>query len=249
MSQRYFIVLQYNGKNYRGWQIQPNGPTIQSELNEKLSILLKEKVELTGAGRTDAGVHAKYYVAHFNVSRDLNEEIEYLIFKLNRFLPLDIRIISINPVDKNAHARFDAISRTYYYFISTRKEVFKNDFVWNLWYELDFNLMNAGAALLKEYKDFTSFSKLGSDINTNYCKIMSAEWKKQDDLLVFSITADRFLRNMVRAIVGTMVELGKRKITLDEFKDIIEAHDRSAAGESVPASGLFLWNIMYPYNF
>jgi tRNA pseudouridine38-40 synthase len=162
---------------------------------------------------------------------------------------LDIRIISINPVDKNAHARFDAISRTYYYFISTRKEVFKNDFVWNLWYELDFNLMNAGAELLKEYKDFTSFSKLGSDVNTNYCKIMSAEWKKQDDLLVFSITADRFLRNMVRAIVGTMVELGKRKITLDEFKSIIEAHDRAAAGESVPASGLFLWNIMYPYNF
>jgi tRNA pseudouridine38-40 synthase len=248
MIHRYFIVLQYNGKNYQGWQIQPNGPTIQAEINEKLSILLKESVETTGAGRTDTGVHANFFVAHFDLTQNINDSLEKIIYKLNRFLPNDIRVIKILPVDNNAHARFDAISRSYYYYISAKKEVFKNDFVWQFFYKLDIDLMNQGSEILKEYRDFTSFSKLETEVKTNFCNIMSAEWKVQDDTLMFAITADRFLRNMVRAIVGTMVNLGRHKINLDQFRQIIEAKDRSQAGESVPAQGLFLWNIIYPYE-
>jgi len=249
MNRRYFIVLQFNGKNYQGWQIQPNGPTIQSELNEKLSILFNEKVETTGAGRTDSGVHAKYFVAHFDLFQDLTGKTEPIVYKLNCFLPKDIRVISINPMDSKAHARFDAISRTYNYFISTSKNVFKSDFIWQIHYQLDLDIMNTGCGIIKEYLDFTSFSKLDSNAKTNNCNIMSAEWQRQDDILVFSITADRFLRNMVRAIVGTMVALGRYKITIDELRHIIEARDRSKAGESVPASGLFLCDIIYPYSF
>jgi tRNA pseudouridine38-40 synthase len=248
MSHRYFIILQYNGKNFQGWQIQDNGPTVQSELNQKLSILLKEKIETTGAGRTDSGVHAKYFVAHFDISQNINETAESLIHKLNRFLSRDIRIISIKEVANKAHARFDAISRTYKYFISTRKEVFKKDYVWVLPYTPDIEIMNVGAEILKEYKDFTSFSRHDSNTKTNFCDIMSAEWQRKDDLFIFSITADRFLRNMVRAIVGTLVDLGRHKITIDEFRKVIEACNRSMAGESVPASGLFLWDIVYPYK-
>lgn len=249
MNRRYFIVLQFNGKNYHGWQIQPGGSTIQSELNEKLSILFREKVGTTGAGRTDSGVHSKYFVAHFDLIQDLTGNYETIVHKLNRFLPKDIRVISINPVDSKAHARFDAISRTYNYYISTRKNVFNRDLVWQIAFQLDLEIMNQGCGILKEYNDFTSFSKLDSNAKTNNCNIMSAEWRSQDDILVFSITADRFLRNMVRAIVGTMVALGRHKITADEFRHIIEARDRSMAGESVPASGLFLCNIVYPFSF
>jgi tRNA pseudouridine38-40 synthase len=248
MIWRYFIVLQYNGKNYQGWQIQPNGPTVQAELNEKLSILLKERIDTTGAGRTDTGVHAKYFVAHFDISRNIDQILENIVFKLNRFFCSKIRIIKIVPVHNNAHARFDAISRSYNYYISTIKDVFKSDFVWQLYYKLDIEIMNKGSEILKEYKDFTSFSKLDTDVKTNFCYITAAEWQMKDDILMFSITADRFLRNMVRAIVGTIVCLGRHKINIDQFRQIIEARDRSKAGESAPAQGLFLWNIIYPYD-
>jgi tRNA pseudouridine38-40 synthase len=248
MIWRYFIVLQYNGKNYRGWQIQPGKPTVQAELNEKLSILLRDKIATTGAGRTDTGVHAKYFVAHFDISRNINQSLDSIVFKLNRFLSPNIRIIKIVPVDNNAHARFDAISRSYNYYISTIKEVFKSEFVWQLHQKLDIEIMNKGSEVLKEYKDFTSFSKLGTDVKTNNCYISDAGWQMKDDIFMFSITADRFLRNMVRAIVGTMVCLGRHKIGIDQFRQIIEAQNRSKAGESAPAQGLFLWNITYPFE-
>lgn len=248
MFRRYFIVLQYNGKNYHGWQIQPNGPTVQAELNGKLSILLKEKIETIGAGRTDTGVHAKYFVAHFDCKQDINKFLENLTFKLNGFLPGDIRIIKIIPVNQNAHARFDAISRSYQYFISTVKSVFSADYSWQLSADIDVDLMNMGAELLMDYKDFSSFSKTGTTVKTNLCSVTAALWHKEDDMLIFTITSDRFLRNMVRAIVGTMVDLGKKKIDIMKFRQIIEAGDRSMAGESAPAQGLFLWNIKYPYD-
>jgi tRNA pseudouridine38-40 synthase len=240
--------MQYNGKNYHGWQMQPNAPTIQSELNEKLSILLKEAIETVGAGRTDKGVHAEYFVAHFDLTKNIGFSLESLVFKLNRFLPHDIRIKQIIPVDKNAHARFDAISRTYRYYISTVKEVFNYNLVWQILYAVDIELMNKGCEILKEYNDFTSFSKLGTSVKTNNCKILKAEWQVTNELLVFTITADRFLRNMVRVIVGTMINLGRYKINIDDFRRIIEMKNRLLAGESAPSHGLYISEILYPYE-
>jgi len=247
IKKRYFIVLQYNGKNYFGWQVQPNVPTVQAELNEKLSLLLKETVYTIGAGRTDTGVHARYFTAHFDLEQDLNQKKIDLIFKLNNFLPSDIRILKIVQVERNAHARYDAISRTYCYYISNKKEIFYHDLVWELHVNLDIDLMNQGTEIIKEYQDFTSFSKLHSDVKNNICNISTACWEMKDSLLVFSITADRFLRNMVRAIVGTLILLGRHKIDIVELRRIIESKSRSNAGESVPAKGLFLEKVAYPF--
>lgn len=238
MAYRYFIELQFNGKNFHGWQIQPNSLTIQEELNKKLSVLLNEKIETLGAGRTDSGVHAQYFVAHFDTTKQL-DKISELISKLNRFLHKDISIKNIFPVSEDTHARFSAITRTYKYFISTQKDVFSKDLSWHLSYNLEIEQMNLGAAEMLKHSDFTSFSKHHTDVRTNICKIHSSLWTCEENMLIYTITADRFLRNMVRSIVGTLVKMGKRKLSLADLIDIINAKDRSLAGESVPAKGLF----------
>ena len=247
MTYRYFIVLQFNGKNYFGWQIQPDVPTIQAVLNEKLSLLLNADIHTIGAGRTDTGVHARFFTAHFDLERDIIKEVGDIIYKINRFLPFDIKVLNIVSVEQKAHARYDALSRTYHYYIRTSKEIYNYDFLWQIYYKLDLELMNKGAEIIMEYKDFTSFSKLHSDVKTNICCISESFWIEKDGLLIFTITADRFLRNMVRAIVGTLVLLGRYKIDLDQLRNIIESKNRSNAGESVPAKGLFLENIRYPF--
>jgi tRNA pseudouridine38-40 synthase len=249
LPNRYFIKLAFNGKNYHGWQMQDNALTIQSVINDALSKLLSEEINLTGCGRTDTGVHAKEFYAHFDTCKNFtNDEKKRLILKLNNFLPYDISIYEIINVKNNAHARFDAISRTYQYFITRQKDPFDNNFSYYVYGDINIDLMNEGAKILYEYEDFTSFSKLHSDVKTNNCKILNAKWVEKEDKLIFTITADRFLRNMVRAIVGTLLDVGKKKITLEEFRKIIESKNRSDAGYSVPAKGLFLTKIEYPYD-
>lgn len=249
MDYRYFIEMQYNGTNYHGWQIQPNAPTVQAEVNEKMSILLKQPVETIGAGRTDTGVHARHFIAHFDFPEDISKKLDSLTRKLNLFLPDDIFVQRIFPVDSSAHARFDAIYRTYKYYISTHKDVFLNEYSWSIFQKLDVELMQKGANVLMEFDDFTSFSKLHSDNKTNICHITSADWSIDNHLLIFTVKADRFLRNMVRATVGTLVLLGRNKLTIPDFIEIIKLKDRSAAGESAPAKGLFLHLIEYSSVF
>ena len=246
MNYRFFIELQYKGENYKGWQVQPNAHTIQQELNEKLSILLKEAVQVIGAGRTDAGVHAAHFVAHFDCTSDISKKHHQIVKKLNSFLPKDIFIRRIVPVSNTTHSRFDAISRTYKYFITTHKDVFREDYTWKIETPLNVEKMNEASGLLRDFKDFTSFSKLHTDVKTNICEVRTAKWESEGHLLVFTITADRFLRNMVRALTGTLVQVGREKISLDHFREIISVKDRSAAGESAPAHGLFLFKIEYP---
>ncbi len=242
---RYFIYLSYNGTNYHGWQVQPNGISVQEVLEKCFSAVLGENIAITGAGRTDTGVHAASMVAHFDVEKPI-EDPTSLTGKLNNFLPKDIAIQKIVPVTPNAHARFDAISRTYEYRITQCKNPFLTQLAYQCTRSLDVDLMNKAAQILFNYTDFTSFSKLHTDVKTNNCKIMKAEWKKRDDMLVFTIQADRFLRNMVRAIVGTLLEVGKGNITIEQFCEIIEQKDRCSAGTSVPGHALFLVNVEYP---
>ncbi|MBN1925796.1 MAG: tRNA pseudouridine(38-40) synthase TruA [Prolixibacteraceae bacterium] len=243
--QRYVIQLSYNGSGYCGWQIQPNALSVQQELTSALHTLTRKKVEVTGAGRTDAGVHASFYIAHFDLPLPVDNS-ENFCFKLNAILSKDILIRKIIPVENDFHARFSALSRTYQYFLSNRKEPFRKEFVNFCPYDLDVDLMNKGAEMLKAYTDFTSFSKLHTDTKTNNCKIEQAFWVEKNGLLVFEITADRFLRNMVRAIVGTLIDLGREKISLTDIANIIESKNRGRAGASVPANALFLTNIVYP---
>jgi len=248
-ANRYFLRLAYNGTHYHGWQSQDNATTIQEVLSHSLSLLVSEPVNLTGAGRTDTGVHAWQYYAHFDLANPLDEAArKKLVFKLNGFLPNDIVIFEIIPVRPDAHARFSAISRTYRYLISTAKNPFLEGFAYYLYGNLDIDLMNKGAGILLETKDFTSFSKVDTDSKTNICKVSHAKWETEGDELIFTIKANRFLRNMVRAIVGTLLELGRSRITLAEFKEIIESRNRSAAGGSVPACGLYLAEIEYPFG-
>jgi tRNA pseudouridine38-40 synthase len=247
MSYRYFLVMQFNGKNFHGWQIQPNSNTVQAEVNEKLGILLKIPVLTVGAGRTDTGVHARFFVAHFDSPINIEPNLDNICADLNHFVSGDIMIQKIVPVPEKAHARFDAISRTYKYYISIGKDVFNKEFCWHVFCKLDIDIMNEGAKIIMEYTDFTSFSKLHSNTKTNICNIKSAIWEYEDHLLVFTVTADRFLRNMVRSIVGTLVSLGRHKMDLSELRKIIESKNRSLAGDSVPAQGLFLYDIEYPY--
>lgn len=245
MAQRYFLQLSYKGTNYHGWQIQPNAISVQEVIENALSTLLREKISVVGAGRTDTGVHASFFVLHFDTE---NENIEpgNLVYKLNNFLPHDIAVQNLWKVKNNAHARFDALSRTYKYFILTEKDPFKVETSYKYIPTLDIQKMNEAAKLLFEFDDFTSFSRLHSDVKTNNCKISRAEWKQEGTQLVFTIKADRFLRNMVRAVVGTLLEVGKGKLTINEFKNIIELKNRGAAGASAPAAGLFLVDIEYP---
>jgi tRNA pseudouridine38-40 synthase len=243
---RYFIFVSYKGTSYHGWQIQPNSLTVQKILDNALSVVLNEKISTTGAGRTDTGVHALYFCAHFDSNSTEQIVNKNLEFKLNRYLPEDISVLSIRKVLPDANARYSAISRTYKYYVSRTKDPFFNNSSWYLHGEIDLEEMNKACNVLLNYSDFTSFSKLHSNTKTNICKIYSADWKEINNQIVFTIKADRFLRNMVRAIVGTIVKVGFRKMSLTEFEEIILAKDRCKAGSSAPAKGLFLVDIEYP---
>ena len=244
---RYFIYLEFDGTAYSGWQMQPHSPSVQQTLEESLYLFLREKVSVTGAGRTDAGVHATQMVAHFDLESPQN--CVWMKNKLNGILPSDIAVQNIVPVKPDAHARFDAVSRTYKYYVTLEKSVFHKGYSWYLVNEPDFGLMNRAAEILLSTVDFTSFSKLHTDTKTNNCHVTEAVWEQlSDDRWVFTITADRFLRNMVRAIVGTLMEVGRNRMTVDEFRAVIQKKDRCQAGDSAPAQGLFLHSIKYPDN-
>lgn len=244
---RYFLHLAYNGADYHGWQSQPNAITVQETVEKALSRVLRRQVAIVGAGRTDTGVNARSMYAHFDVDNEIADP-QRLISALNSLVGRDIAIYGIRRVADDAHARFDAVARTYKYFVTTRKSPFDYRFAWNPPYRLDVNAMNAAAARLADYIDFTSFSKLHTDVATNNCRIYEARWTAEGDRLTFTIKADRFLRNMVRAIVGTLVDVGRGKTSVDEFCRIIERKDRCAAGASVPGNALFLWQVDYPYE-
>ena len=245
---RYFIYFSYDGSKYHGWQIQPNGITVQSELNRCLGTLLKQDISTTGAGRTDAGVHARMMVAHFDAEHPIDDTAG-LTRKLNRFLPADIAVNHIVPVRSEAHARFDAVSRTYYYWIYSKKNPFRQHYAARVFLPLDFTAMNEAAKALLAVHDFTSFSKLHTDTKTNICRVTRAFWiEEEEDLWRFEITADRFLRNMVRAIVGTLVQVGTGRMSIEEFLKVVAEKNRCAAGDSMPGHALSLVNIVYNRN-
>lgn len=242
---RYFIEFSYCGKNYFGYQIQPREISVQQELEKALSTLLRQEIKTTGAGRTDTGVHATKMFAHFDT--DIKPD-QNLVYKLNSFLPDDIAVKKIFEVKDDFHARFNATYRTYEYYISSEKNPFTQDSSWQMWRrKLDIDQMNEACKILFEYEDFTSFAKLHTDSKTNNCKIYKAIWEQKGTEMKFTISADRFLRNMVRAIVGTMVEIGNGKIKPEDLRKIIEKKDRNSAGTSAPPQGLFLVDV--GYNF
>jgi tRNA pseudouridine38-40 synthase len=244
---RYFVRLAYNGTPYHGWQVQPNARSIQQVLNDAFSLIMREEVKLTGCGRTDTGVHAREFYAHFDCDKTFTPlELDKLVFKINSYIDPEIAILAITLVSDDLHARFSARTRTYEYHITRRKDPFSKGFAYYHFGKIDIEKMNAGADFLLSVKDFTSFSKVDTDTKTNLCEVYSAKWEQQGDLLVFTISANRFLRNMVRAIVGTLLELGTGKINLKELKEITASKNRSNAGDSVPPWGLFLTKIEYP---
>ncbi len=242
---RYFIKLAYNGTHYHGWQYQPNAASVQETMNKAFSVLLNTTINLMGAGRTDTGVHAKEMYAHFDFDKSL--DTPSLVHKLNSYLPKDIVIYDIIPVHDEAHTRFDATKRTYEYYINTFKDVFSQEQSWYFHQKLDIDMMNEAARTLFNHTDFQCFSKVNTDVNTFDCTIFEAYWKQENGNLIFTISANRFLRNMVRAIVGTLVNIGLHKITLADFTTIIESKNRDKAGFSVPAHGLYLTKIEYDY--
>jgi len=242
---RYFIHFSYFGKHYHGWQVQPNATSVQGELTKALSLLLKSEIEIIGAGRTDSGVHAKEMYAHFDFNNEINSK--ELIKKLNSFLPKDIAVFDIFRVNDDAHARFDASRRTYQYHIHLQKDAFREDFSWYFYKNLDVQRMNKASEVLLKYIDFQCFSKSNTDVFTYNCNIVEAFWKKEGNQLVFTVSADRFLRNMVRAIVGTLIGVGLHKVSIEQFEEIIKSKNRSKAGFSVPAHGLYLTKIEYPF--
>ena len=241
---RYFITFSYDGTAYHGWQIQPHSLSVQEELQKAMSILLRKPMEVVGAGRTDTGVHARKMVAHF----DHDEEVDcpQLVYKLNKLLPRDIAVLQVEPVAEDMHARFSAKSRTYHYFVHMGKNPFLRSYSWQVYGNIDFELMNQAASVLMEYKDFTSFSKVNTDTKTNDCTITEAHWDRVgEDQWCFTITANRFLRNMVRAIVGTLMEVGRGRMTIEQLRRVIDAKDRCCAGDSVPGNALFLVQVKY----
>ncbi|MFC0779074.1 tRNA pseudouridine(38-40) synthase TruA [Flavobacterium sp. HJSW_4] len=242
---RYFIQFAYNGTHYHGWQIQPNASSVQETLNKTFSVLLNETISIMGAGRTDTGVHASEMYGHFDTEKTL--DIPVLIHKLNSYLPKDIAIFDIISVHDEAHCRFDATKRTYEYHINTVKNPFLQELSWYVTQKLDVSLMNEAAQLLLKHTDFQCFSKVNTDVNTFDCTIFEAYWKQEKGKLIFTISANRFLRNMVRAIVGTLINIGLKKITLTDFENIIASKSREKAGFSVPAHGLYLTKIDYDY--
>ena len=247
-TQRYFIELSYNGTNYHGWQLQKNAISVQEILNDRLSIILRQPIETTGCGRTDTGVHAKQFFAHFDFqsidhrpwTMDKN-----ILRSLNAILPDDIAVRDIFPVAADAHARFDAKLRTYEYYILFNKVPFKQGYSWELRDKPDIERMNEAAKIIMEYTDFSCFSKSNTQVKTNNCKISAAKWEETVNGIVFRISADRFLRNMVRAIVGTLMMVGRNEIEPEEVRKIIESKNRSNAGTSVPACGLYLTEVKY----
>lgn len=241
---RYFIELQYDGAAYFGWQRQPDTATVQGTIEAKLSMLRGVPTEIVGAGRTDTGVNASFYTAHFD--SDTAIDCQQLAYKLNKVLPHDIAIMRIYEVEESLHARFDAKEREYTYFLTPRKSPFRRYSAWHYTADLNIEAMNAAARLLLEHEDFTSFAKLNSNNKTNICHITHAEWAVESDgTLRFTIRADRFLRNMVRAIVGTLVDVGRGRYTVEEFNDIITSRDLSRSSAGAPACGLFLSNVKY----
>jgi tRNA pseudouridine38-40 synthase len=246
---RYFVKISFKGTNYQGWQIQPRAITVQGTLTKAINLILAEDIGLTGAGRTDTGVHAMNYYAHFDSIKEdlhLNDSLKR---KLNSFLPFDIMVQNVEKVNGNAHARYDAISRTYHYIITNNKNPFLKDFSYHFYGDIDIDNMNEACKIIRKHVDFTSFSKLHGNNKTNLCKIMDAEWRwTSGGILIFRITANRFLRGMVRAIVGTMLTVGKGKISGEHIETIFSEMNRGAAGMSAPANGLFLTNIRYPDN-
>ena len=245
--QRYFIELAYNGTSYHGWQLQPNAITVQECLDKALSVFFRQTVLTLGCGRTDAGVHATQFYAHFDLQLENNVLVESKVSSINSLLPYEIAIKRIFKVEPNAHARFDAVSRAYKYFLHFHKDPFKLNRSWLYKGELDVDAMNEAAQMIATYTDFSCFSKSNTQTFTNNCKISAAHFELQDDGLVFTIKADRFLRNMVRAIVGTLVRVGKKEIELKDLAQIMDSKDRSKAGQSVPACGLFLVAVDYPF--
>lgn len=242
---RFFIYLSYKGTAYNGWQIQSNATSVQQTLQQALSTLLRENIVATGAGRTDTGVHASYYVAHFDTKSPAIVEKDDFCYHLNAVLPRDIAVSSIEQVADDAHARFDATLREYKYYVVTRKDPFRTDTAYFCSAPLNIDRMNEAAAILKDYEDFTSFCKLHSDNKTNICHIEESYWRAEGDSLIYTISADRFLRNMVRSIVGSLLRVGSGKANVDDFRAIIESRSIGAAAASAPACGLFLTNIKY----
>ncbi len=241
---RYFITFCYDGAAYHGWQVQPNGNSVQAELQKAMAVLMRETVEVVGAGRTDAGVHAHKMVAHFDSEQQF--DAQQLAYKLNKLLPRDIAVSDIHPVPEDMHARFSARSRTYHYFIHTNKNPFIRRYSCELHYKLDFDLMNEAGNILCTYHDFGAFCKSHTDVKTTLCSVTQAQWLEiEPHRYCFVITADRFLRNMVRAVVGTLVDVGRGRLTLEEFANVIESKKRTNAGESMPAHALFLHDIVY----
>ena len=242
---RYFITLSYDGTRFHGWQVQPNGISVQGELQRALGLLLRQDVSVTGAGRTDTGVHASMMVAHFDLDKPLDDP-EQLTYKLNRLLPQDIAVQRVEPVADDMHARFSATSRTYYYYIHTVKSPFLRHYSCELHYPLNFDLMNEAASLLLQYDDFGAFCKSHADVKTTLCQVTRAEWVPISEAQWrFEITANRFLRNMVRAVVGTLIDVGRGRMTVEDFRLVIEGRRRTEAGESMPGNALFLVDITY----
>ena len=245
--QRYFIYLSYDGTAYHGWQVQPNGISVQEEMQKALSTLLRQDIEIVGAGRTDAGVHARVMVAHFDFEQAL--DVVQLAYKLNRILPKDISVSKVMAVSTDMHARFSAVKRTYHYYIHLHKDPFHRFYSCELHYELDFGLMNEAAAYLLECSDFAAFCKVHTDVKTTICKVTEARWIDDGGgCWHFVISADRFLRNMVRAVVGTLIDVGRHRLTLEQFKAVVEGKNRSNAGESMPGNALFLEDVKYPFD-
>lgn len=242
---RYFLKLAYRGTPFHGWQIQPNAISVQERINKVLSLVLPEEINIVGAGRTDTGVHAREMYAHFDTASDI-ADLALLVNKLNKMLSPDIVIFQVFPVSEQAHARFDAIERSYEYHLLRKRSPFGQDLSTPYYFDLDIKAMQETAEALKFKGDFSSFSKSKTQTKTNICEIREAFWEDRGDLLVFHVSADRFLRNMVRAIVGSLLEVGKGKMSKSEFFKMIEARDRRLAGESVPAQGLYLTRVKYP---
>lgn len=241
---RYFIHLAYNGASYHGWQTQPELPTVQLTLEKALSTLLRQPIAVVGCGRTDTGVHASDFYAHFDAEGGV--DCSQLVFKLNNLLPPDIAIFDIFPVADNAHARFDATARTYQYHVSDRRLPFRQGQYCRIYFRPDLERMNEAARVLMEYDDFTSFAKLHTQVKTNICHLSEAHWDTVGDEWVFTIRSNRFLRNMVRSVTGTLLDVGRGKLSIDGLREIIEKKDRCAAGVSMPACGLFLTKVEYP---
>jgi len=241
---RYFIWFSYDGTRYHGWQIQPNGNSVQAELQRGISLLLRQPTDVTGAGRTDAGVHARQMVAHFDTEQPF--DTGQLAYKLNRLLPCDISVSCVREVPADMHARFSATSRAYHYYIHTKKNPFSRAYSWETHYQLDFEQMNLAASRLLEYDDFGAFCKAGADVKTTLCHVYEARWiQDADDAWHFRIVANRFLRNMVRAVVGTLIEVGRGRLSVEDFCKVVEGRNRSNAGESMPAHALFLESVEY----